>query len=124
MEKRAPDEQGGVYYRLLPEGLIENYDGDLIKVARTPEGLDFNRNFPFQWRGEDLAARRRPLPRLRAGRSAPLVDFIIQHPNINFAITFHTYSRVILRPYSTKPDDDMTPDDLWVFKKIGEIGTS
>ena len=51
------------------------------------------------------------------------MNFIVKHPNINIAITFHTFSRVILRPYSTKADDDMNTEDLWVFKKIGELGT-
>jgi murein tripeptide amidase MpaA len=122
MEKRAPDEIGGVYYRLLPEGLLEDFDGYLIKMARPVEGLDFNRNFPFEWRteGEQHGAGPYPAsePEIRA-----LVDFIAKHPNINFAITFHTFSRVILRPYSTKSDDDMNTEDLWVFKKIGELGT-
>jgi murein tripeptide amidase MpaA len=122
MEKRAPDEVGGSYYRLLPEGLVDDYDGFIIKMARPLEGLDFNRNFPFQWRteGEQQGAGPYPTsePEIRA-----LVDFIINHPNINIAITFHTFSRVILRPYSTKSDDDMNTDDLWVFKKIGELGT-
>ena len=121
MEKRAPTEYGGSYYRLLPEGLIEDYDGYLIKLARPPEGLDFNRNFPFEWRteGEQHGAGPYPTsePEIRA-----LVDFIAKHPNINVALTYHTFSRVLLRPYSTKPDDDMITEDLWAFKKIGEIG--
>jgi len=122
MEKRGPDEHTGIFYRLLSEGLIEDYDGYLIKEARTPEGLDFNRNFPFQWRteGEQHGAGPYPAsePEIRA-----LVDFISRHPNINIALTFHTFSRVILRPYSTKSDDDIIPEDLWIFKKMGEIGT-
>lgn len=122
MQKRAPDEQGGAYYRLLPEGLLEEYDGDLIKMARTPEGLDFNRNFPFQWRGESEQHGAGPYPASEP-EIRSLVDFITQHPNINFAITFHTYSRVILRPFSTKSDDDINTEDLWIYKKIGEIGT-
>ena len=62
MEKRSPTEFGGTYYRLLPEGLIEDYDGYLIKVARQPEGLDFNRNFPFQWRPEGEQEGAGPYP--------------------------------------------------------------
>ena len=122
MEKRSPDEVGGVYYRLLPEGLLEAYDGYLIKIARPLEGLDFNRNFPFQWRTEGEQQGAGPYPTSEPETRA-LVDFISKHPNINFAITFHTFSRVILRPYSTKPDDDMNTEDLWIFKKIGELGT-
>jgi murein tripeptide amidase MpaA len=122
MEKRAPDEHDGTYYRLLSEGLLEDYDGYIIKLARPLEGLDFNRNFPFEWRteGEQYGAGPYPTsePEIRA-----LVNFVVNHPNINLAITFHTFSRVILRPYSTKSDDDMNTEDLWIFKKIGEIGT-
>jgi murein tripeptide amidase MpaA len=122
MEKRAPDEIGGIYYRLLPEGLLEDYDGYIIKMARPLEGLDFNRNFPFEWRTEGEQYGAGPYPTSEPETRA-LTDFIVKHPNINIAITFHTFSRVILRPYSTKSDDDMNTEDLWVFKKIGEIGS-
>lgn len=123
MEKRAPDEHGGIYYRLLPEGLLEDYDGYLIKEARAPEGLDFNRNFPFEWRTEGEQPGAGPYPASES-EIRSIVDFITKHPNINIALTFHTFSRVILRPYSTKSDDDMIPEDLWIFKKMGEIGTN
>ncbi len=122
MEKRLPVDNGGTYYRLFPEGLLEDYDGYVIKIAKPQEGLDFNRNFPFQWRAENEQDGAGPYPASEPETRA-LADFVIRHPNISFAITFHTSSRVILRPYSTKPDDDMNTDDLWVFKKVGEIGT-
>jgi len=122
MEKRRPDEWGGTYYRLLPEGRIEEWDGDLIRMARPEQGLDFNRNFPFQWRpeGEESGAGPYPAsePEIRA-----VVEFITAHPNINIGLTYHTFSRVILRPYSTKSDDEMDTSDLWVFKTIAERGT-
>jgi len=122
MEKRAPNENGGTYFRLLPEGLLEDFDGYVIKMARPMEGLDFNRNFPFDWRTEGEQYGAGPYPTSEP-ETRSLVDFVVKHPNINLAITFHTFSRVILRPYSTKSDDDMNTDDLWVFKKIGELGT-
>ncbi len=122
MVKRAPDEQGGQYYRLLPEGLLENYDGFVVKVARPLAGLDFNRNFPFEWQTEDQqrGAGLYPAsePEVRA-----VVDFVARHPNINYALTFHTYSRALLRPFSTRPDDAMNFHDLRVFQEIGAIGT-
>ncbi len=122
LEKRTPTETGGVYYRLLPEGLLENYDGVQIKMARSQQGLDFNRNFPFEWRTESDQSGAGDYPTSEPEIKA-LVDFIFAHPEINIAITFHTFSRVILRPYSTKADTELPTDDLWVFKKIGEIGT-
>lgn len=122
LEKRSPDEHGGIYYRLFSEGLLEDYDGYIIKLARPLEGLDFNRNFPFEWRTEGEQYGAGPYPASEPEIHA-LVEFVVNHPNINFAITFHTFSRVILRPYSTKSDDDMNTEDLWVFKMIGEMGT-
>jgi murein tripeptide amidase MpaA len=122
MQKRAPHEHGGTYYRILSEGLIEDYDGFQIKAARPPEGLDFNRNFPFEWRTEGQQSGAGPYPTSEPEIRA-LVDFIAHHPNINIAVTYHTFSRVILRSYSTKADDEMETQDLWVYKKIGEIGS-
>jgi murein tripeptide amidase MpaA len=122
MQKRQPDEMLGTFYRLFPEGLLEEYDGHTIKMARPPEGLDFNRNFPFEWRPEGSQHGAGPYPTSEPEVRA-LVDFIASHNNINVAISLHTYSRAILRPYSTKSDDDMIADDLWVYKKMGERGT-
>jgi murein tripeptide amidase MpaA len=120
MEKRAPDEHGGVYYRMLTEGLLEDFDGYIIKEARPVEGLDFNRNFPFEWRPEGDQGGAGPYPTSEPEIKA-MVDFIATHSNINAAITYHTFSGVILRPYSTKADEEMETDDLWVFQKIGVI---
>jgi murein tripeptide amidase MpaA len=120
MEKRAPDEHGGVYYRMLTEGILEDFDGYIIKEARPIEGLDFNRNFPFEWRPEGDQGGAGPYPASEPEIKA-MVDFIAAHSNINAAITYHTFSGVILRPYSTKADEEMETEDLWVFQKIGEI---
>jgi murein tripeptide amidase MpaA len=122
MQKREPNEHGGTYYRILSEGLIEDYDGFQIKTARPREGLDFNRNFPFEWRTEGQQSGAGPYPTSEPEIRA-MVDFIASHPNINIAVTYHTFSRVILRSYSTKADDEMETQDLWVYKKIGEIGS-
>ena len=67
MVRRAPDETGGQYYRLLPEGRIENYDGITIRMQRKKEGLDLNRNFPMEWRQEGEQPGAGPYPDLGAG---------------------------------------------------------
>ncbi len=92
------------------------------KPPAQPEGLDFNRNFPFEWRTEGQQSGAGPYPASEPEIRA-MVDFVASHPNINFAVTYHTFSRVILRRYSTKADDEMETQDLWVYKKIGEIGS-
>jgi murein tripeptide amidase MpaA len=122
LEMRQPQEKGGDYYRILPEGLLENYDGFLIHEARSYQGLDMNRNFPFDWHPEGDQVGAGPFPASEPEIRA-MVDFIIKHPNISIAVAYHTFSRVILRPFSTRPDDDIIFSDLQVYKKISQIGT-
>ena len=43
MIPREPGEFGGTYYRILPEGSLQNYDGLRVTVNRDVEGLDLNR---------------------------------------------------------------------------------
>ena len=121
MRRRAPDEVGGRYYRVYTEGLIRGYDGAQVKIAPPAQGLDFNRNFPYIWapEGEQHGAGPFPTsePEVRAA-----VSFLVDHPNVSCAIAYHTYSGVLLRPYSDKPDDQLPIEDLWTFKEIGERG--
>lgn len=122
MVRRSPIDNSGEYYRLWPEGILREFDGYVVKYAQPVEGLDFNRNFPFEWRTEDAQSGAGPYP-VSEPETRAIVDFVCNHPNINLAITYHTFSRVILRPFSTKSDDEMETEDLWVSKKIGEIGS-
>lgn len=122
MERRGPDEHGGEYYRILPEGSLEDYDGYQIKLAKSYYGLDFNRNFPLDWRPEADQQGAGPYPASEPEIKA-LVDFITNHRNINAALTYHTYSGVILRPPSAHPDEEMDANDLWVYKAIAKRGS-
>jgi len=121
MVPREPGEFGGEYYRLIPEGTLKNFDGLKIWVNPDREGLDLNRNFPAYWRQEFEQQGAGPYPTSEPEVRA-MVDFITQHPNIGAAVSFHTHSGVILRPMGTQADDDMTPEDLWQYKRFSDLG--
>lgn len=120
--RRDPTEVGGQYYRLLPEGRIENYDGALIPLRPQKERLDLNRNFPINWRQEYEQEGAGPYPTSEPEVSA-MARFIADHPNIVGGVAFHTYSGVLLRPYDDRDDKAFPAEDLWTYEKIGEKGT-
>jgi murein tripeptide amidase MpaA len=121
MIRRDPVETGGRYYRIVPEGRYEDYDGHRLRIKRPKEGLDLNRNFPASWRQEfdQLGAGPYPVsePEVRA-----VVDFIVNHRNIGGGTTFHTWSGVLLRPFEHLPDEEMHAEDLWVYQAVGREG--
>ncbi len=118
---REPGEFGGTYYRVVPEGSLKNFDGLHIDVNKDVEGLDLNRNFPSNWRQEFEQAGAGSFPTSEPEVRA-MVSFITTHPNIGAAVSFHTHSGVILRPMGSMSDSDMTPEDLWVIKRLSDSG--
>jgi len=115
MEKREPHENGGTYYRLFTEGRIESPIKPRLE-------LDFNRNFPCQWRPENEQNGAGPFP-LSESETNCVARFIVEHPNINFAVSYHTSSGIILRPYSNRPDREMNGHDLEVYNNICGMGS-
>lgn len=118
MIPREPDEvPGGDFYRLLPEGTIQNYDGVTIDFAPPAQGLDLNRQFPVFWspeqRGAGDYAGSEPEP-------AAAMKFVAEHKNITGSVSFHTFSGVYLRPPTKGPDDTLPTQDLYTFKKLGK----
>jgi murein tripeptide amidase MpaA len=122
MVRREPAETGGEYYRLLPEGRVENYDGVTLTIQPKKERLDLNRNFPEHWRQEHEQRGAGPYPASEAEVRA-MVHFIADHRNITSGIAFHTFSGVLLRPYDDRDDKEFPAEDLWTFEKIGKKGT-
>ena len=107
-------------YRVLDEGVIEDFDGFSVPSPPAPEGLDLNRNFPAGWGARVPGSGDHPLsePEIDA-----LVRAIVARPNICGFNAFHTSGGVILRPSSTQPDSKLPPGDVWTWKQLAAIGT-
>lgn len=122
MKKRAPGETGGAYFRLMPEGEFHNFDGVTMRARKIKEGLDLNRNFPSAWRHESDQKGAGPFPTSEPEVRA-IVDAIAKRPNICGAVTYHTFSGVILRPPGRHAEDELPPEDVWLLKEMGQHGT-
>lgn len=122
-----------VRYRLLVEGLIDNYDGFTIPVPDDTASLDLNRNFPAGWGKEVKGSGDHSLsePEVQnnhcmAPYSHPwlqiyhLVRAIRSRPNICGYNAYHTNGGIFIRPSSTRPDSDIAAEDLWVWKEVSE----
>jgi len=121
MLRRGPDEWGGSYYRLYPEGVIHEWDGGEIRIAPSRWGLDLNRNYPFSREADSDAKVAGPYP-LSEPESRAVADFFSTHPNLAGAMSYHTTGGYILRPSCHLPDEKLEAEDLRMMKSIGERG--
>ena len=125
MVRREPDEpaKAGTFYRIISEGTLEGYDGVSERPAEPVEGLDLNRNYPMEWSPESEQSGAGPYPTSEPEVRA-MVEAVVARPNITAHITYHTFSGVHLRPYSSHPDDHFPTKDLVAYKLIGEKATA
>lgn len=113
MVRREPGDKGP-FYRMVTEGIIQDYDGtDIVSGMRN---IDFNRNYPVGWNIQDNSG---PYPFSEIETRA-IADFIISHPNIFAGVDLHCGTPAILRP-SSKPDNEMNQEDLGLILSIGKM---
>ena len=123
MVARPMDDVGdGPFYRLLPEGVVHDFDPDRVPMAPAQQGIDLNRNFPQDWKpeGDQPGAGRYPTsePEVRA-----VVDAVTARPNVGVYFAYHTFAGVILRPFGGKADDEFPTADLQLYKTMGRRAT-
>ncbi|PSR24372.1 MAG: peptidase M14 [Sulfobacillus thermosulfidooxidans] len=127
MRRRRPGEFGGQYYHVFPEGRVlpaEHQGKDLMggRLNLTvPNAMDFNRNFPIRWAGEDKQKGAGPFP-LSEPELYALAQFVIDHPNIAGYAALHTSGGVILRQPSTGPDTVLSLEDRMLFTRVAHEG--
>ncbi len=120
---RMPWDDGeGPFYHLYAEGLFEEdsiRDPRRPMKQRDPHGLDFNRNYPYRWQPEAEQPGAGPYP-LSEPETRAAVDFLLSHPNVCGIMSYHTYTGVLLRPYTDRPDTEMPAFDLASFELLGK----
>ncbi|MEM9194618.1 MAG: M14 family metallopeptidase [Myxococcota bacterium] len=116
-------EDEGPFYKLYPEGRIENFDG-----VRIPDPSfigdnepDLNRNFPYGWAPEydQIGAGRFPASETE---SRAVVEFAEASPHIFAWLNLHTFGGVFIRPLGDHPDSKMDPSDLALYRQIEAWG--
>ncbi len=112
-----PGEQGE--YDLLGQEGFDN-DGDGQVNEDSDGGYDPNRNWPWRWAAQYVqgGADRYPGSLIETRN---IMDFVIAHPNIAGAQSYHNSGGMLLRGPGV-PQDEYRPQDVQVFDQIGRIG--
>ncbi|MGQ9821391.1 MAG: M14 family metallopeptidase [Thermogutta sp.] len=112
-----PDEPG--QYRILgPEGYDNDGDG---KINEDPPGnYDPNRNWPWQWQPRYVQGGAILYP-LALPENRAAAEFILRHPNIAGAQSFHNFGGMILRGPGSA-DDTYAEEDIEVFDALASKG--
>jgi murein tripeptide amidase MpaA len=111
----------GPFYRVFPEGKIQNFDGVEIKEVPRKQSLDFNRNFPANWEPQVKQSGAGEYP-FSESETRAIAEFITSHTNIHSLHSLHTGMESIIRPPATQTDKDMPREDLHRTLEIGKLG--
>ncbi|MEJ2604015.1 MAG: M14 family metallopeptidase [Gammaproteobacteria bacterium] len=119
MVLRTIDDEGP-FYKLYPEGVIENFDGRTIPSPSflSDSPIDLNRNFPWSWAPDHEQPGAGSYPGSEA-ESRAVIEFTTAHPNIFAWLNLHTFGGVGIRPLGHLPDSKMDQEDLAIFRQIG-----
>lgn len=119
---RTIDDEGP-FYKVYPEGLIENFDGRHVPSPHflSDNDTDLNRNFPWSWMPEPEQAGAGAFPTSEP-ESRAVVEHVTRHPEIFAWLNLHTFGGVFIRPPGHEPDAKMDPEDLAIYRQVGQWG--
>jgi len=118
MLPRTLDDEGP-FYKLYPEGVIENFDGKTIPSPSflSDSPTDLNRNFPWSWVPEHAQMGAGAFPGSEP-ESRAVIEFTTSHPNIFAWLNLHTFGGVAIRPLGDQPDSKMDQNDLAIYRQV------
>lgn len=116
---RARPGEKGSFIMLGTEG-VDN-DGDGLVNEDGPGGYDMNRNFGYNWQPNYVQRGAGDFP-FSFPEARAVRDFILAHPNIAGAQSFHNYGGMILRGPGAKNLGEYDPSDRRVYDLIGKKG--
>ncbi|GAC1542869.1 MAG: M14 family metallopeptidase [Polyangiales bacterium] len=116
-------EDPGPYYKVYPEGLIENFDGVHVPdpYFLSDNEVDLNRNFPWSWMPDHEQAGAGAFATSEP-ESRAVVEYVTAHPEIFALLNLHTFGGVFIRPLGHKSDKQMDQSDLALFRQIEQWG--
>jgi hypothetical protein len=118
MIQRKKKKKKGDFYRMYPEGMILNYEGETeIEMAPARWGLNLGGNWPGNWGTENISRGSGPYP-LSEPETRAIADFIIRHPNICIGVTYHTHGGVL---FSYSEFEEITLQDRKLFNVIEKV---
>jgi hypothetical protein len=117
---RGIDDEGP-FFKVYPEGVIENFDGRHVPAPYFlgDNDTDLNRNFPMSWAPEPEQAGAGAYPTSEP-ESRAVVEHMTQHPEVFAWLNLHTFGGVFIRPPGATPDSKMDPGDLAIFQQVGQ----
>ena len=118
------DQQAGpgvrAYTSLGEEGIDNDEDGRINEDG--PWGDDMNRNWPSDWQPTHIQGGAGPYP-LSAPEPRQIVEFVLAHPNIAAAQSYHNAGGMILRgPGAAYRERLYGGEDVRVYDELQRVG--
>jgi hypothetical protein len=118
MVQAEPDEKGD--YDLLGWEGIDN-DGDGRVNEDGPGYYDPNRNWAWDWQPSHIQGGSDQYP-FSIPENRAVADFVMAHPNICGAQSYHNSGGMILRGPGTESDKTYSAGDQQIYDNIGKLG--
>jgi hypothetical protein len=112
----------GPFYRVLPEGLIHDWDGT-DRILSEGRGFDWNRNWSYDWRPEPEQYGAGDFP-FSEPEMRHLAEFLHSRPNLFGVLGYHTGPAAVLRPPSTGGLSDLDAGDDRMMEDLAQLAAS